>query len=69
MDEERLNFLDLAAEDNNGWDRVYSASIVKDAYGQAYGNGITVAASVTSYDPTTREYLYYQGIILHELPV
>ncbi len=69
VDEERLNFLDLAAEDNNGWERVYSASIVKDAYGQAYGNGITVAASVTSYDPTTREYLYYQGIILHELPV
>ena len=67
VDEERINFLDLAAEDNNGWERVYAASIVKDAYGQAYGDGITVAASVTSYDPSTREYLFFQGIVLYTL--
>lgn len=67
VDEERINFLDLAAENNNGWERVYAASIVKDAYGQAYGDGITVAASVTSYDPSTREYLFFQGIVLYTL--
>ncbi len=68
--EERINLLDLATDDTNGWQRVYSSSVLKDAYGEAYGEGsVTVLATVTSFDVKTREYIWYQGIILYELEI
>ena len=64
--DERINDIDLAGEgDLNGWQRVYSASVVKDGYGNVYGANVTLALTVTAFDEQTREYRYYQGIAIY----
>ncbi|MBQ8885239.1 MAG: hypothetical protein IJY62_02575 [Clostridia bacterium] len=64
--DERINALDLMGEtDLDGWQRVYSSSVIKDFYGNVAGDSPELALTVTSFDESTREYRYYQGIIIY----
>lgn len=65
--EDRINDIDLAGEDieKYGWSRVYAACIVKDFFGNMVGDKPTLAITVTSFEEETREYRYYQGIIIY----
>ncbi len=61
--ETQVNDLDLATETTDGWERVYSGCIVGDAYGHTDGaKMLELVLSVTSYDKTTFEYRFYQGL-------
>lgn len=66
--DEKINFLDLAGDtDLDGWQRAYSASVVKDFYGNAIGDRPAVAMTVTSFDEETRDYRYRQGVIIYQV--
>ncbi|MDE6411226.1 MAG: hypothetical protein K2L02_01635 [Clostridia bacterium] len=60
--ETRINDTDLSTEENDGWERVYSACFITDAYGKVTGSALDMALSVTSYNKTSFEHTFYQTI-------
>lgn len=65
----QINDVALSTEDTYGWERAYSACFVTDAYGRVTGNALDMAITVTSYDQTTYDYLYYQAITSYTLNI
>ena len=57
------DLLDPADKDSMGWSYVYSGSIQSDGYGYVTGaEQLELVLTVTSYDDSTFEYLYYQTL-------
>lgn len=69
--DEKVNFLDLATETaQGGWERVYSACICSDAYGNVNGaTALELGLTVTSWDLSSKAYTYYQTITTYTMTI
>lgn len=66
--EERVNMLDLETDETGGWERVYSACIAANGFGQLETvETIKLGLTVTSYDIVTKDYMFYQTILVYDV--
>ena len=66
--EERVNMLDLETDETGGWERVYSSCIAANGFGQLETvETIKLGLTVTSYDIVTKDYMFYQTILVYDV--
>ncbi len=65
--EEKINMLDLEDGDLPGWERVYNGCFVSNPYGKIASSDVNVGMTVTSWDDDTKEYKFYQTIVIYNL--